>query len=356
MQSEAGLVSITGTPDTPSKVGLSIADIAGGMYAYSGILTALLQRQRTGEGAALDVSLFESLGEWMGYAMYYTMGGEAPARTGASHATIAPYGPYSTSDGQVIFGVQNDREWGVFCAQVLRRPDIAEDARFQGNQLRVQNRVAMDVEINGILGALPTAEAVSRLDAAQIANARINSVEQFIGHPAARRPSGVAAGGLATRTDSRAPATRAHVGRRPRHGCGSRPRAALGSRPRRARLRRRHDCAVETGRRHLNVERSREGARPPARARAAVLSWGDTFPLVDSSSSVMLSAVELAITHRLGIWDALILSAAADAGCRLLLSEDLQDGFTWSGVTVANPFAATRHPLLDAVLREGRRD
>ena len=183
VQSEAGLVSITGTPDTPSKVGLSIADIAGGMYAYSGILTALLQRQRTGEGAALDVSLFESLGEWMGYAMYYTMGGDAPARTGASHATIAPYGPYATSDGQVIFGVQNNREWGVFCTQVLRRPDLVEDARFQGNQLRVHNRVAMDAEIDRILGALSTADAVSRLDAAQIANARINSVEQFIGHP-----------------------------------------------------------------------------------------------------------------------------------------------------------------------------
>jgi predicted nucleic acid-binding protein len=94
--------------------------------------------------------------------------------------------------------------------------------------------------------------------------------------------------------------------------------------------------------------------RPPAKARAAVLSWGDTFPLVDSSSSVMLSAVELALAHRLGIWDALILSAAADAGCRLLLSEDLQDGFTWGGVTVANPFAAIRHPLLDALLSEGR--
>jgi len=183
VQSEAGLLSITGTPDTPSKVGLSIADIAGGMYAYSGILTALLQRHQTGQGTVLDVSLLEALGEWMGYAMYYTMGGTPPARTGASHATIAPYGPYSTSDGQVIFGIQNNREWEAFVAGVLLRPDLAVDGRFQSNQLRVQHREAMDAEIHRTLGALSTAEAVSRLDAAQIANARLNSMEQFIDHP-----------------------------------------------------------------------------------------------------------------------------------------------------------------------------
>ena len=183
VQSEAGLLSITGTPDTPSKVGLSIADIAGGMYAYSGILTALLQRHQTGQGTVLDVSLLEALGEWMGYAMYYTMGGTPPARTGASHATIAPYGPYSTSDGQVIFGIQNNREWEAFAAGVLLRPDLVADGRFQSNQLRVQHREAMDVEIHRTLGTLSTAEAVTRLDAAQIANARLNSMEQFIDHP-----------------------------------------------------------------------------------------------------------------------------------------------------------------------------
>jgi len=183
VQSEAGLLSITGTPDTPSKVGLSIADIAGGMYAYSGILTALLQRHQTGQGTVLDVSLLEALGEWMGYAMYYTMGGTPPARTGASHATIAPYGPYSTSDGQVIFGIQNNREWEAFAAGVLLRPDLVADGRFQSNRLRVQHREAMDVEIHRTLGTLSTAEAVTRLDAAQIANARLNSMEQFIDHP-----------------------------------------------------------------------------------------------------------------------------------------------------------------------------
>jgi itaconate CoA-transferase len=183
IQSEAGLLSITGTPDTPSKVGLSIADIAGGMYAYSGILTALLQRQRTGEGTVLDVSLFDAIGEWMGYAMYYTMGGVAPARTGASHATIAPYGPYKTLDGQVIFGLQTNREWGIFCTQVLRRDELIADERFQSNHQRVEHRDAMNAEIDGVLGVLHTVEVVARLDAAQIANARLNSVEEFIGHP-----------------------------------------------------------------------------------------------------------------------------------------------------------------------------
>jgi itaconate CoA-transferase len=183
VQSEVGLVSITGTPDTPSKVGLSIADIAGGMYAYAGVLTALLQRQRTGEGTTLEISLFEALSEWMGYAMYYTMGGTAPARTGASHATIAPYGPYRTGDGQVIFGVQNNREWSAFTTHVLRRPDLAADERFESNHQRVRNREAMDAEIGCVLAEISTAEAVSRLDAAQIASARLNSVEEFIGHP-----------------------------------------------------------------------------------------------------------------------------------------------------------------------------
>ena len=183
VQSEVGLVSITGTPETPSKVGLSIADIAGGMYAYSGILTALLQRHRTGQGTALEVSLFEALGEWMGYAMYYTMGGTPPARTGASHATIAPYGPYKTRDGQVIFGLHNNREWTAFSTNVLRRPALADDERFQSNHLRVQHRDAMNAEIDDVFSELSTAEVVARLDATQIANARINTVEQFIDHP-----------------------------------------------------------------------------------------------------------------------------------------------------------------------------
>jgi itaconate CoA-transferase len=183
VQSEVGLLSITGTEDTPSKAGVSIADIAGGMYAYSGILTALFQREHTGEGAALDVSLFDALGEWMGYAMYYTMGGSPPPRTGASHATIAPYGPYETKDGRVIFGVHNNREWAAFCAIVLERPELAGDPRFQSNKLRVEHRVAMDSAIVNVFRNLTVAEAIERLNRAGIANARINSVTQFIDHP-----------------------------------------------------------------------------------------------------------------------------------------------------------------------------
>jgi len=183
VQSEVGLVSITGTEETPSKVGLSIADIAGGMYTYTGILTALLERHRTGKGTALEVSLFEALGEWMGYAMYYTFGGTPPARTGASHATIAPYGPYRTCDGQVIFGIHNNREWATFSRDVLQCSNLADDARFQSNKLRVDHRAAMDTEIEHVFARLTSAEVVGRLDAAHIANARINSIASFIAHP-----------------------------------------------------------------------------------------------------------------------------------------------------------------------------
>jgi itaconate CoA-transferase len=183
VQSEVGFLSITGTEDTPSKAGLSIADIAGGMYAYSGILAALLRRERTGEGAALEVSLFDALGEWMGYPMYYTMGGSAPPRTGASHATIAPYGPYETKDEPVIFGIHNSREWTAFCSIVLERPELGEDSRLQSNKSRVRHRAAMDIEVLNVFRNLTATEVIARLDRAQIANARINSVSQFIQHP-----------------------------------------------------------------------------------------------------------------------------------------------------------------------------
>ena len=183
VQGEVGLLSITGTEDTPSKVGLSIADVAGGMYAYSGILAALVQRGRTGEGTALELSLFDALGEWMGYPMYYTMGGSPPLRTGASHATIAPYGPYETKDESVIFGIHNIREWSAFCSIVLERPELSEDPRFQTNKLRVEHRRVMDSVILDVFRRLTAAEVIQRLDRAGIANARINSVSQFIHHP-----------------------------------------------------------------------------------------------------------------------------------------------------------------------------
>lgn len=185
VQCEAGLVSITGTPETPSKVGISIADIAAGMYAYSGILAALLRRERTGEGATLEVSMLEALGEWMGFPAYFAgYGGEEPKRSGASHAAIAPYGPFECGDGEVIFlGIQNEREWENFCDAVLGQPDLARDERFAGNSERVANRDDLHKEIEAILDDLSSEEAIERLEGAKIANARMRTVRDFLDHP-----------------------------------------------------------------------------------------------------------------------------------------------------------------------------
>jgi crotonobetainyl-CoA:carnitine CoA-transferase CaiB-like acyl-CoA transferase len=185
VQSEAGLVSITGTEGTPSKVGIPIADIAAGMYAFSGILAALLRRERTGEGAALEVSLFDAVAEWMGYPAYYTdYGGEAPARSGARHAAIAPYGPYPAGDGKsVYFGIQNEREWARFCEHVLNRPELAIDPRFNANASRVRNQAALDEIIIASFATSTAAAVVERLDAAGVANARMNTVREFLDHP-----------------------------------------------------------------------------------------------------------------------------------------------------------------------------
>ncbi len=185
VQAEAGLLSITGTPETPSKAGISVADIAAGMYAFAGILAALLRRERTGEGAVLEVSLLEALGEWMGYPAYYTgYGGQAPPRTGASHATIAPYGPYPTGDGKtVLIGIQNEREWERFCRQVLEQPDLADDPRFATNSARVANRPALRQAIEAAFRQWPLEEIVRRLEAAQIAYGQMRSVEEFLAHP-----------------------------------------------------------------------------------------------------------------------------------------------------------------------------
>ncbi|MDQ2742149.1 MAG: CoA transferase, partial [Chloroflexota bacterium] len=162
-----------------------IADISAGMYAYSGVLTALYQRERTGEGASFEVSLFESLGEWMGYPGYFTAyGGTAPPRTGSHHATIAPYGPFATSGGQVVFlGLQNEREWVRFCASVLNRSDLAHDARFGSNQGRVQHRVELESIIAETFSRLSAEEVLARLDAAEIANAQQRTPQEFWDHP-----------------------------------------------------------------------------------------------------------------------------------------------------------------------------
>jgi itaconate CoA-transferase len=185
VQAEAGLVSITGTSEAPSRVGISVADIAAGMYAYSGILTALLARASTGEGAALEVSLFDALGEWMSAPGYYTAyGGSEPPRSGAAHATIAPYELFAASDGlEIYLAIQNAREWTRFCAQVLERPALADDARFASNAARVQHRDALHAVIAEVFAQLPGAAALQRLEAAGIAYARRNSVGEFLAHP-----------------------------------------------------------------------------------------------------------------------------------------------------------------------------
>jgi len=184
IQAETGLVSITGTEETPCKVGISIADISCGMYAYSGILTALLVREKTGVGSSVETSLLDSLGEWMSYAVYYTMGGSAPQRSGANHATIAPYGPALGGDGKIVYlGLQNEREWKKFCEVVLQNPQLASDPRFDSNARRVQNRPELDKAIEQVFRKLTASEIIARLDAAQIANAQMNTVEEFVEHP-----------------------------------------------------------------------------------------------------------------------------------------------------------------------------
>ena len=185
IQSEAGFLSITGTPEAPCKSGNSIADIAAGMYAYTGILAALLQRGKTGKGSHIDVSMLESLAEWMGYPMYYAYeGAPPPPRSAASHATIYPYGPVAAGDGgTVMLGLQNEREWRLFCERVLLQPALAVDPRFDSNARRNANREALQAIILQAFGALDTAQVLQRLDAAQIANARMNDMAGLWAHP-----------------------------------------------------------------------------------------------------------------------------------------------------------------------------
>ncbi|MGE4242829.1 CaiB/BaiF CoA transferase family protein [Ramlibacter sp.] len=184
IQAEAGLLSVTGTPDAPSKAGNSMADIAAGMYAYSGILAALLQRKQTGEGSHIDVSMLESLGEWMSFPMYYAFEGAAPPpRTDASHASIYPYGPFTTKDGAVILGIQNEREWAVFCDKVLANAALARDPRFDANARRNENRAALRKIILETFASLSTAQVEERLDTAQIANGRMNDMAGVWAHP-----------------------------------------------------------------------------------------------------------------------------------------------------------------------------
>jgi len=185
VQCETGVLSVTGTPDAPSKAGIPVADIAAGMYAFSSILAALIRRQRTGEGATLDITMFEALGEWMGFPAYFTAyGGSAPPRSGAHHATIAPYGPFRTGDGGSVFlSVQNEREFARFCEVVLGNRSLATDPRFASSPARLAHREALHAEIERVFSRLSAAQAVERLETADIANARLNDMQEFWGHP-----------------------------------------------------------------------------------------------------------------------------------------------------------------------------
>jgi itaconate CoA-transferase len=185
IQSESGFLSITGSPGEPAKAGCSIADIAAGMYAYSNILSALILRGRTGKGCRIDVSMLESMVEWMGYPLYYAIGDQSPpALSGASHATIYPYGPFLAGDGKtVMLGLQNEREWKVFCERVLERPSLAADPRFDANSKRSASRDVLRELIVAAFNKMTAAEVVQRLDAAGIANAQMNSLADVWAHP-----------------------------------------------------------------------------------------------------------------------------------------------------------------------------
>ncbi|MFL6566247.1 MAG: CaiB/BaiF CoA transferase family protein [Burkholderiales bacterium] len=188
VQCEAGLLSVTGSAEAPAKAGIPVADIAAGMYAFSAVLAALIRRGRTGEGATLEITMFEALGEWMGFPAYFTgYGGEPPPRSGAYHATIVPYGPFKAGDGGTVFlSVQNEREFARFCEQVLRNGALSRDPRFASSPARQQNRDALHAEIDRVFGALSSEELVRRLEEADIANAHLNTMEEFWRHPQLR--------------------------------------------------------------------------------------------------------------------------------------------------------------------------
>ncbi len=185
IQGESGFLSVTGSPEELAKAGCSIADIAAGMYAYSNILAALLQRGKTGKGSRIDVSMLESMVEWMGYPLYYAFdGAPPPPRAGAAHATIYPYGPFPAGDGHtVMLGLQNEREWVRFCGSVLCQPGLASDARFSSNPLRTHNREVLRAIIVKAFTSLTASQLMQRLDHAQIANARVNTMQDVWEHP-----------------------------------------------------------------------------------------------------------------------------------------------------------------------------
>jgi itaconate CoA-transferase len=185
IQSEAGLVSVTGSADEPAKSGIPAADIGAGMYAFSGILSALYDRERTGRGTALEVSLFDSLVEWMGFPLYYAgYGGTPPPRTGTSHPAIAPYGTFTAGDGtELVLAVQNDREWAAFCEHAVERPDWVTDERFATGSARVAHRAELEREIDAVFATLTGAKLEARLTAGRIAHARRRELPGVLAHP-----------------------------------------------------------------------------------------------------------------------------------------------------------------------------
>jgi itaconate CoA-transferase len=184
VQSEAGLVSVTGAPDDPAKVGISVSDIAAGMYAYSGVLAALLERGRTGQGCVVDVSMLESTVEWMGFPLYYSYAGAPPPpRAGAAHATIYPYGPFDAADGRVMMAIQNEREWARFCDRFLGRPELAAHPDYAGNAARDAHREALGALIAARFAELSVAEAAALLASVPVAYARVNTMAEVWAHP-----------------------------------------------------------------------------------------------------------------------------------------------------------------------------
>jgi crotonobetainyl-CoA:carnitine CoA-transferase CaiB-like acyl-CoA transferase len=187
IQSEAGILSTTGTPSEPAKVGISIADISAGMYAYTNILAAIMQRGKTGLGSKIDISMLESMAEWMGFPLYYTYDNAPPAKpSGAAHATIYPYGPFECGEGTVMFGIQNEREFANFCSKVLGNGDFASDPRFVTNSARVANRDELKKEIDAVFSKLSASEVIEKLDHAAIANASVNDMQGVWNHPQLR--------------------------------------------------------------------------------------------------------------------------------------------------------------------------
>jgi len=201
VQAESGVVAVTGSADAPAKVGVSIADISSGMYAYSSILAALLKRERTERGDRIDISMLECLTEWMTPALFTWQGtGTVPARVGVRHNMIVPYGAYACADGAVLFAIQTQREWQRFCVQVMEAPELETDARFAVNRDRLANRQALESLIESVFRRLPRAEVIARLERADIPTGAVNDVPAVVGHPqlhARRRWSTAAVGGAA---------------------------------------------------------------------------------------------------------------------------------------------------------------